>query len=141
MSNLEEDWSYLDDIDLMHLAEEAGPKLECEAMDLNVMAKLTKSYPCSKCDHVVGDSKHKQCGACGEVVHVACLPGKVPVGYWFCSECASHLAHGHADPALDIPLHNLVRGSDTYPDSTAEMRQELKGRYSFVRGCLIEKRS
>ena len=82
---LDEDFCYLDDLELLLLDLEDAPKLESEVMNLNIMAKLTKNFPCSKCNHVVGDSKHKQCGACGEVVHVACLPSKPPIGYWFCS--------------------------------------------------------
>lgn len=70
---------------------------------------------------------------------MACLPHKPSIGYWFCRDCAPSLLHGHADPALNIPLHELLRGGDSYPDSTQEMRQALKGRYAFVRGCLIEK--
>lgn len=122
MAELEEDQSYLDDLEVMLLDVDSAEKLECEAMNLNIMAKLTKSYPCSQCNHVVGESKHKQCGACGEVVHVACLPGKPPVGYWFCKECAAALAHGHADPALNVHLHDLIRGGNSYPDSSEEMR-------------------
>lgn len=133
--------AHMDDIELMMCEAVEEKKLECEAMSLNVLAKLTSSYPCSKCGHTVGESKHKQCGSCGEVVHVSCLPGKVPVGYWFCKDCAPGLEHGHMDPALDIPLHNLIRGGERYPDSTEEMRRDLKGRFSFVRGCLIEKRT
>ena len=91
MEALEEDFCYLDDMELLCMEQDAGQKLESEVISLNILNKLTKSFPCSKCNHAVGESKHKQCGACGEVVHVACLASKPPVGYWFCSSCAPDL--------------------------------------------------
>ena len=108
-------------------------------MELNQLQRFTKAYPCSHCSFSVGQAKHKLCGACGEVVHSSCLRQKPPIGYWFCSDCAPSFAHGHSDPALDAPLHNLIRGSGTYPGADATTRSQLKDTYSFVRGCLIRK--
>ena len=139
MAALDEERCYLDEVEAMLLEREAAKKPETEAMELNILAKLTKNFPCSKCGEVVGESKHKQCAACGEVVHASCAEGKLPVGYWFCADCAPGLKHGHADPALNIPLHNLIRGGSSYPEASEEMKQELKGTYSFVRSCLIKK--
>ncbi len=46
--------------------------------------------------------------------------------------------HGHADPALNIPLHDLIRGGSHYPDASKEETEDLRNTYKFVRGCLIE---
>jgi hypothetical protein len=98
-------------------------KIDGEIMQLNILSKFTKSFPCSVCSFAVGEAKHKICGACGEVVHVSCLKNKPPVGYWFCADCAPKFAHGHQDSALDIPLHNLIRGSsDVYRNCDLEGR-------------------
>ena len=88
---MEEDFCYLDDMELLCIEQDAEQKLESEVISLNILNKLTKSFPCSRCNHEVGESKHKQCGACEEVLHVACLPSKPPVGYWFCNACAPDL--------------------------------------------------
>ena len=122
MAALDEEGCYLDEVEAMLLEGEAAKKPETEAMELNILAKLTKNFPCSKCGEVVGESKHKQCAACGEVVHASCAGGKLPVGYWFCADCAPGLKHGHADPALNIPLHNLIRGGSSYPEASEEMK-------------------
>ena len=138
LEELDEIDSYFDDIELLAL-EVRPANMEAEAMELNLLQRFTKAYPCSQCSFAVGQAKHKQCCACGEVVHQNCLRAKPPVGYWFCSDCAPSFAHGHSDPALDAPLHNLIRGSDSYPDSDAAMRSQLRDTYHFVRGCLIRK--
>ena len=91
------------------------PSIDGEIMEVNVLAKFIKAAPCSKCDNLIGEAKAKVCGACGEAVHVACLKGKPSVGYWFCKDCAPKFQYGHTDAALNIPLHNLIRGIDYYP--------------------------
>lgn len=60
-------------------------------------------------------------------MHVACMKSKPPAGYWFCADCAPSLAHGHADPALNVPLHNLIRGGSFYPDAGEDLKNQLKG--------------
>ena len=77
------------------------------------------------------------CVACGEVQHARCMTAKPKVGYWFCPDCKPRFIHGHADPALDLPLHHLIRGLDAYPDSDSAMRDALRNAYSFVRGQLV----
>lgn len=70
--------------DAFALEEEDLLNLEGEIMEVNILAKFTKAYPCSKCNEQIGELKHKICGACGEAVHTKCLPGKPAIGYWFC---------------------------------------------------------
>ena len=77
------------------------------------------------------------CVACGEVQHARCMPAKPKPGYWFCPDCKPKFTHGHADPALDLPLHHLIRGADVYPDSDATLRDQLRNSFSFVRGQLV----
>ncbi len=45
--------------------------------------------------------------------------------------------HCHADPALNIPLHDLIRGGSHYSDASKEEIENLRNTYKFVRGCLI----
>lgn len=130
--------TYLDEIEVMQL-NDSPHKIATEAIEVNLLQQFTRAYPCAVCSHAVGTAKHKQCGACGETVHAACLPSKPPVGYWFCSDCSPALSHGHADPALNVPLHNLIRGGTHYPDASKEEAANLKATYEFVRGCLIKK--
>ncbi len=59
MAALDEDQCYLDEMEAMLLEGDASKKVATEAMELNILAKLTKNFPCSKCGHVVGESKHK----------------------------------------------------------------------------------
>ena len=129
---------YYDDIEAM-LLEPPPTNLAKETIEVNLLQQFTKAYPCSICSHTVGTSKHRQCGACGETVHVSCLPSKPGIGYWFCQDCSPSLTHGHADPALNIPLHNLIRGGTSYPGGSKEEIEEMKAMYAFVRGCLVFK--
>ena len=70
--------------DAFALEEEDLLNMEGEIMEVNILSKFTKAYLCSKCDELIGELKPKSCGACGEAVHVKCLPGKPAIGYWFC---------------------------------------------------------
>lgn len=106
-------------------------------MVVNLIAKYMKSYPCNVCNHMIGEVKSKQCAACGEAVHVKCIPGKPGIGYWFCDDCTPKYTHGHDDPALHIPLHNFIRGTHPYPGADKETCERLQAAYRFVRGCLI----
>ena len=110
-----------------------------EAIEVNLLWQFTRAYPCSICSHVVGQAKHKQSGACGETVHVSCLTYKPGVGYWFCSDCSPALQNGHSEPALNLALHNVIRGADSYPGANEEQVRNMKVTYQFVRGCLISK--
>ncbi len=130
--------NYWDDMEAMQL-ERPRSKIAKETIEVNMLQQFTRAYPCSICSHVVGTAKHKQCGACGETVHSACLASKPSVGYWFCSDCAPSLVHGHSDPALNLALHNVIRGSTSYPGASEEEVSRMKEKYSFVRGCLIQK--
>ena len=131
------DEMYLDDIECMQLDTKTS-KIATQAIEVNLLQQYTKAYPCSICSHAAGTAKHKQCGACGEVVHVACLPSKPGIGYWFCPDCSPALKHGHADPALNVPLHTLIRGGSHYPGADEQEMANLRNKYKFVRGCLIE---
>jgi hypothetical protein len=111
--------------------------VEGEIMEINILAKFIKSYPCSRCNEAIGEAKAKICGACGEARHVTCMNNKPGVGYWFCPDCSPKFMHGHEDAALNVPLHNLLRGSDTYPGIDKSTRNYLKMAYRFMRGCLI----
>ena len=77
------------------------------------------------------------CVACGEVQHMRCMPSKPKPGYWFCPDCKPKFTHGHEDPALDLPLHQLIRGADTYPHSDATFREQLRNTYAFECGQLV----
>jgi hypothetical protein len=44
---------YLDDIETLDF-EEIDRKVATEAMELNILQKFTKSYPCSQCSFAVG---------------------------------------------------------------------------------------
>ena len=55
MAALDEDQCYLDEVEAMLLEGDAAKKVATEAMELNILAKLTKNFPCSKCGNVVGE--------------------------------------------------------------------------------------
>ena len=129
---------YMDDIEAMQL-KDTPTNLAKETIEVGLLQQFTRAYPCSACSHAVGTSKHKQCGACGEVMHTSCMSSKPGVGYWFCSDCSPALAHGHDDPALNVPLHHVVRGASSYPGASKEEVSKMKEHYSFTRGCLVFK--
>lgn len=121
------------------LFEEAAVVLntEGEIMEVNKLSKYFRSYPCRHCHQMIGEAKGKICCACGEAVHVSCLRGKPGVGYWFCDDCAPRFRLGHEDAALNLPLHNLLRGAAHYPGADRATRNYMMMAYRFVRGCLV----
>jgi hypothetical protein len=136
MAALEEEGIYGSLEELMADVE-ATLKVDGEIMEVNLLCKFIKAYPCSKCDQPIGEAKAKVCGACGEARHVQCMTGKPGIGYWFCGDCSQKFLYGHEDAALNIPLHHLLRGASTYPGADRGMRNYMKMSYRFVRGCLI----
>ncbi len=135
-SALEEEGTYAD---VYELFEDAAAVLntEGEIMEVNRLAKFIKAYPCRHCQQMIGEAKGKICCACGEAVHVSCLKSKPGVGYWFCDDCAPKFRNGHEDAALNLPLHNLLRGAAYYLGADRTHREQLKTAYRFVRGCLV----